>query len=58
MSGEKEEKVLGTSQVGPKYRVTLVETVQEKLGIAEGDLLVYLEDEEGQIKLRASKLVR
>ena len=54
---EKEEKVLGTSKVGPKYRVTLVKTVQEKLGIAEGDLLVYVEVEEGQIKLRASKLV-
>ena len=52
---EKEEKVLGTSKVGPKNRITLVKNVQEKLQIKEGDLVVYLENEKGNVVIRASK---
>ncbi|MBI2936956.1 MAG: hypothetical protein HYY22_01985 [Thaumarchaeota archaeon] len=53
---EKGEKVLGTSRVGPKFRVTLVKNVQEKLQVKEGDLIVYVEDARGNVTLRASKL--
>jgi len=53
---DKEEKVLGTSKVGPKYRVTLVKNVQEKLQVKEGDLIVYLENEKGNVVLRTSIL--
>lgn len=53
---EKEEKVLGTSKVGPKNRITLVKNVQEKLQVREGDLIVYLENEKGNVVLRGSKL--
>ena len=53
---EKEEKVLGTSRVGPKYRITLVKSVQEKLQVHEGDLIVYMENEKGNVILKTSKL--
>jgi bifunctional DNA-binding transcriptional regulator/antitoxin component of YhaV-PrlF toxin-antitoxin module len=50
------EKVLGTSKVGPKYRITLVKPVQTKLRIKIGDLIVFVEDEKGNIFLKVSKL--
>ena len=49
------EKVLGTSKVGPKNRITLVKTVQEKLRVKIGDLVVFLEDDKGNIVLKVSK---
>jgi len=50
------EKVLGTSKVGPKFRVTLVKQVREKLNVEIGNLVVFIEDEEGNIALKVSKL--
>jgi hypothetical protein len=50
------EKVLGTSKVGPKYRITLVKAVQEKLKVDIGDLIVFVEDERGNIYLKVSKM--
>ena len=49
----KEGKILGTSKVGPKYRVTLVKEVQEKLKVKVGDMVAYLEEPDGKIVLRA-----
>ena len=48
-------KVLGTTKVGPKHRVTLIKNVQEKLGVEIGDLIVFIEDE-GNISLQVSKM--
>lgn len=53
---EKEERILGTSKVGPKFRITLVQAVQEQLGMNIGDLVVYVEDQKGNIILRRSKM--
>lgn len=50
------EKVLGTSKVGPKYRITLVKSVQEKLNTKIGNLIVFVEDEKGNILLRVSRI--
>jgi bifunctional DNA-binding transcriptional regulator/antitoxin component of YhaV-PrlF toxin-antitoxin module len=50
------EKVLGTSKVGPKYRITLVKPVQTKLKVKIGDLVVFVQDEKGNILLKVSKL--
>jgi len=47
--------VLGTSRIGPKYRITLVKTVQEKLGADVGDMIVFWEDERGDVILTVSK---
>ena len=49
----REGKILGTSKVGPKYRITLVKDVQEKLKVKVGDMIVYLEEPDGKIVLRA-----
>ena len=49
----KEGKILGTSKVGPKYRVTLIKDVQERLKVKVGDLIVYLEEPDGKIVLKA-----
>ena len=48
------EKVLGTSKVGPKFRVTLVKLVREALDVKIGDLLVFVKDEKGNIIIRPS----
>lgn len=50
------EKVLGTSKVGPKFRVTLVKPVQTKLKVKIGDLIVFVEDEKGNVLLKVSRL--
>jgi bifunctional DNA-binding transcriptional regulator/antitoxin component of YhaV-PrlF toxin-antitoxin module len=50
------EKILGTSKVGPKYRITLVKPVQTKLRVKLGDLIVFVEDEKGNILLKVSKM--
>jgi len=50
----KEEKILGTSKVGPKYRITLVKDVQEKLKVKVGDIIVYLEEPDGKLVLKAT----
>jgi len=52
------EKVLGTSKVGPKQRVTLVKEVQDRLKTQIGDLIVFIEDEKGNIVVKVSKLER
>lgn len=49
----KEGKILGTSKVGPKFRITLVKEVQQKLKAKIGDIIVYLEEPDGKIVLRA-----
>lgn len=51
------EKVIGTSKVGPKYRITLIDYVREKLSVDIGDLVVYVENEKGDIFLRTTKLM-
>jgi bifunctional DNA-binding transcriptional regulator/antitoxin component of YhaV-PrlF toxin-antitoxin module len=48
----KEGKILGTSKVGPKFRVTLVKDVQEKLKVKVGDVIIYLEEPDGKIVLK------
>ena len=50
------EKILGTSKVGPKYRITLVKSVQEKLNVKIGDLIIFIENEKGNIFLKVSRL--
>jgi len=51
----KDRNILGTSRIGPKFRITLIKTVQEKFGAEVGDLVVFWEDESGNIILTVSK---
>jgi len=48
-----ENRILGTSKVGPKFRVTLVKDVQERLKVRVGDIVIFLEETDGKIVLKA-----
>lgn len=49
----REGKILGTSKIGPKFRVTLVKDVQERLRAKVGDIILYLEEPDGKIVIKA-----
>ena len=44
----------GSSRIGPKFRITLIKTVQEKFQAEVGDL-VFWEDDGGNLILTVSK---
>jgi bifunctional DNA-binding transcriptional regulator/antitoxin component of YhaV-PrlF toxin-antitoxin module len=50
------DKVLGTSKVQPNNRITVLKKVQKKLGLKIGDLVVYVEDDKGNVVLRKVQL--
>jgi AbrB family looped-hinge helix DNA binding protein len=43
--------ILGTSKVTTRHQITLIEKVREKLGVQEGDMIVFYE-ENGEIVIR------
>jgi len=50
------ERTIGSSRVQPNYRITLIRKVREKLSVEVGDIVVYLEDEKGNILLKKGEL--
>jgi len=50
------EKVLGSSKVQPNYRITVVRIVQKKLSVKIGDIVVYVEDEKGNVIIKKGQL--
>lgn len=50
------DKTLGSSRVQPNYRITLVRKVRERLGVEVGDIVIYIEDERGNIILKKGEL--
>jgi len=48
----REIKILGQSKIGPKYRITLVKDVAKKLGVKEGDIIVFTENDRAEIVLK------
>lgn len=50
------EKVLGSSKVQPNFRVTLIRKVQRKLNVKVGDIVIYVEDEKGNIIIKKGQL--
>lgn len=50
------DRILGTSKVQPNNRITVLKRVQKKLGLKIGDLVVYIEDEKGNVILRKVQL--
>jgi len=50
------KRTVGSSKVQPNYRITLVKEVREKLNVEIGDIIVYIEDEKGNIFLRKGEL--
>ena len=45
------EKLLGTSRVSKGFKTTIIKAVVKKLGLHEGDLIVYYE-KNGEIVIR------
>ena len=45
------EKVLGTSKVSKGFKTTIIKAVVERLGLQEGDLIVYYE-KDGEVVIR------
>jgi bifunctional DNA-binding transcriptional regulator/antitoxin component of YhaV-PrlF toxin-antitoxin module len=50
------ETVLGISKVDPHYRITLVKPIPELLGVNVGDLIVFVQDDKGNMLLRVSSI--
>lgn len=47
-----DDKIIGASKIGPKYRITLTNFVREKLKAKIGDLIIYMKDEKGNIIIK------
>ena len=50
------EMVIGSSKVQPNNRITLVRTVQKKLKVKVGDVVMFVEDEKGNIIIKKGQL--
>jgi hypothetical protein len=50
------EKVLGSSKVQPNFRVTLIKKIQKKLNVKIGDLIIFIEDEKGNVIIKKAQL--
>jgi len=48
--------VLGSSKVQANYRITLIREVQKKLDIKIGDIVIYIENEKGDIILKKGEI--
>jgi len=50
------EKVLGSSKVQPNNRITIIKQVQKKLKVKVGDVVIYIEDEKGNVIIKKGQL--
>ncbi len=50
------DKTVGNSRVQPSFRITLTKEVRRKLKIKVGDMVIYVEDERGNIILKKAEL--
>lgn len=50
------EKLLGNSRVQPNYRVTLTKDVRDKLKVRVGSMVMFLENEKGEILVKRAEL--
>ena len=50
------EKPLGNSKVQPNFRVTLTRDVREKLNVKVGSLVVFLENERGEVVVNRAEI--
>ena len=48
--------MLGSSKVQANYRITLIREVQKKLDIKIGDIVIYIENEKGDIILKKGEI--
>ena len=50
------DKVIGSTKVQPNNRITVIRQVQKKLNVKIGDIIIYVEDEKGNIIIKKGHL--
>jgi bifunctional DNA-binding transcriptional regulator/antitoxin component of YhaV-PrlF toxin-antitoxin module len=50
------EKVLGSTKVQPNNRITVIRPVQKKLNVKIGDIVIFVEDEKGNVIVKKGQL--
>jgi hypothetical protein len=50
------DKVLGSTKVQPINRITVIRQVQKRLNVKIGDIVMYVEDEKGNIVIKKAQL--
>jgi len=50
------EKPLGNRKVQPNFRVTLTRDIRRKLGVKVGSLVVFLENQKGEVIVKKAEL--
>jgi hypothetical protein len=50
------EKLLGSTKVQPNNRITLIKQIQKRLNIKIGDMVIYVEDEKGNIIIKKGQI--
>jgi bifunctional DNA-binding transcriptional regulator/antitoxin component of YhaV-PrlF toxin-antitoxin module len=50
------EKVLGSTKVQPNNRITVIKPVQKKLNVKIGDIVIFVEDEKGNVIVKKGQL--
>jgi AbrB family looped-hinge helix DNA binding protein len=50
------EKTLGSSRVQPNFRVTLTKDVRNKLRVKVGSIVMFVEDDKGELILKKAEL--
>jgi bifunctional DNA-binding transcriptional regulator/antitoxin component of YhaV-PrlF toxin-antitoxin module len=50
------DKVIGSTKVQPNNRISVIRQVQKKLNVKIGDILIYVEDEKGNIIIKKEQL--
>jgi bifunctional DNA-binding transcriptional regulator/antitoxin component of YhaV-PrlF toxin-antitoxin module len=46
------QKCLGSTKLSSKLRMSLLKDVAEKMGVNDGDIILFYEDERGQIVIK------
>jgi AbrB family looped-hinge helix DNA binding protein len=50
------DKIVANSRVQPGFRVTLTKEIRKKLRTKIGDMIVFIEDEHGNIVIKKAEL--
>lgn len=50
------ENILGSSRVQPNFRITLTKDVRDKLRVKIGSMVMFVENEKGEIILKRAEL--
>jgi bifunctional DNA-binding transcriptional regulator/antitoxin component of YhaV-PrlF toxin-antitoxin module len=50
------EQVIGSSKVQPNNRITLVRKIQKRLNVKVGDMIIFVEDQQGNIIIKKGQL--